>query len=669
VLLSGWLVYCAWCSLSGWILSALGLLNGVGYLGSCVFAFPVAYLLLRRETLEIKSLRQMRRRFSRPFPLIFATLAGLALLGGLLYAPNNADALSYRIPRMLHWWTEGKWYWIPTVDNRLNTRAVGFEWLTMPWLVLTRTDRWMFFVNFVSFLFLPGLSFALLRALGIAGRVAYAWMWILPSGYVYLLQAASLANDGFSAVFALAAVVLGLRASRLRNRRYAYYSLIAAALLSSAKSSALPLLLCAATALAPAWRILLVRPVVTAAVLVLCAMISFLPTAVLNAIYTGDWSGYKAEGRLFMASNPLVAIVGNVLGISSQNLVPPFAPGALGWAGALRNMLPLPLRQVLDENFESGFLDVREIVSEERAGLGLGIIILICLSAGAAALQRNKSLAPRRSLEIGSMLVLVTAVIALGAFMAKSGVNAAGRLLAPYYLLLVPIFFLNPGNALLVRARWWRATACGILVVAGLLVILSPVRPIWPALTILAKLQKEYPTNRHIARAAIIHKLFRERPHGLGSLLDAVPKGTRSLGIVSYVADPVTSLWRPFGERRVYGITPADTAETIRVHLEYAMISEEFFKGLFHETIHGWLPRVRGQIIGRQTLFLAYGQGPQNWYVVRFPPEPGVKKEVSLSAEESAPMPECLVVAARPQFESGSIGDQMPATMIDSLPR
>jgi hypothetical protein len=139
-------------------------------------------------------------------------LAALAILGGVLHAPNNYDALAYRVPRVLNWLAEGQWHWIHTGFVRLNTRACGIEWLSAPLIAFTRTDRWIFVINAVSFLLLPGLIFSLFRRVGVNARVAWHWMWLAPSGYCFVLQAGSIANDMFSAIFALAAVDYALRA-------------------------------------------------------------------------------------------------------------------------------------------------------------------------------------------------------------------------------------------------------------------------------------------------------------------------------------------------------------------------------------------------------------------------------------------------------------------------
>ena len=54
--------------------------------------------------------------------------------------------------------------------------------------------------------------FSVFTRLGVRRRVAWSWMWLVPTGYCFLLQAGSIGNDLFGAPFALAAVDFALRA-------------------------------------------------------------------------------------------------------------------------------------------------------------------------------------------------------------------------------------------------------------------------------------------------------------------------------------------------------------------------------------------------------------------------------------------------------------------------
>src|SRR6266851_7522498 len=163
--LIAWILFCVFCNCAGWILSAFHRLNPIGYATAFVLSASLMFIFRHRlfppPGRGVK-LTRLILRFRRPFPLSFLVLAALALLGGLLYAPNNYDALAYRIPRVLHWLAEGRWNWVHTEFQRLNTRGCGMEWITAPFIVFTRTDRLFFLIDAACFLLLPGRIFTIL---------------------------------------------------------------------------------------------------------------------------------------------------------------------------------------------------------------------------------------------------------------------------------------------------------------------------------------------------------------------------------------------------------------------------------------------------------------------------------------------------------------------------
>src|SRR5207244_8967318 len=128
-------------------------------------------------------------------------------------------------------------------NYRTDNRACGIEWLSAPLFLFTKSDRLIVLLNFVPFLLLPGLIFSVCTRLGVLPRVAWNWMWLLPTGYTFLLQAGSAGNDTFPTVYALAALDFACRAWVSRRPSDLWHSLLAAALLTGAKASNLPLLL------------------------------------------------------------------------------------------------------------------------------------------------------------------------------------------------------------------------------------------------------------------------------------------------------------------------------------------------------------------------------------------------------------------------------------------
>src|SRR5471032_2725062 len=231
-----WLWVSAFASAAGWTLSAIGQLNRTGY--GIVFTAFVIFLFLGRKELglvpggKIFCWEKFLRRFRRLLPICFAALAVLIFLGGAIYPPSNYTGLNYREARVLQWLAHAHWLWIHTPNYRMNDRACGFEWLTAPLILFLKSDRALFLVNFIPFLLLPGLIYSVLTRLGVRARVAWHWMWLLPTGYDFLLQAGSIANDTFPAVYALAAVDFAARTWSSRRPADLWHSILAAALLT-----------------------------------------------------------------------------------------------------------------------------------------------------------------------------------------------------------------------------------------------------------------------------------------------------------------------------------------------------------------------------------------------------------------------------------------------------
>src|SRR5262249_32270292 len=103
-----WIIISALASVGGWALSAIGALNKWGY-GSYFFAATVilvAFLCFNRHPLfsswsPAADLKKLKRRMHRFLPASFGFLAALVFLSGILYAPTDHTAMSYRLPRVL----------------------------------------------------------------------------------------------------------------------------------------------------------------------------------------------------------------------------------------------------------------------------------------------------------------------------------------------------------------------------------------------------------------------------------------------------------------------------------------------------------------------------------------------------------------------------------------
>jgi hypothetical protein len=621
-----WLWVSAFASAASWMLSACGQLNRAGY--AIAFIVFVIFLLAARKELELLPAgklfcwKKIRCRFRRPLPLCFVALAVLIFLGGTVYAPSNYTGVTYRLPRVLQWLAHGQWFWIHTPDYRMNDRACGYEWLTAPLLLFTKSDRALFLVNFIPFLLLPGLVFSVFTRLGVRARVAWQWMWLLPTGYNFLLQAGSICNDTFPAVFALAAVDFAARAWPSRRAADLWHSILAIALLTGAKASNLPLLLPWAILIFPVVPLLRRKPAAALGIISLAALVSFLPMAVLNNHFCGDWSGAKLEPACMVMKNPWAGFYGNAFQLLMGNSIPPVFPPAGWWNLHAPLFMPHFLTDAADKYFDSGFFSVGELPTEDWAGIGFGLSLLLVVSVLASFWIRKKNPGRPANGTIPNELcrcVLVAAWISLLAYCLKSGMTAPARLIAPYYALLLPLLLTGAGQSQIVRRRWWRMLVAGVLVLAFIALVVSPDRPLWPAKTILSRLHEQNPGQHLIARALNVYTVYSERSDPLAGVRVLLPPEIRTVGFIGTADDSDISLWRPFGQRRVQHFFLTDPPEEIRQHVQYVVVGG-YNLAAQKMSLDEWLRQSGAELAAATNATLKVGEGSQPWYVVRFKP-------------------------------------------------
>ena len=630
-----WIIACAYLNCVGWILSWLRWLTPSGYAVAMLIGLGGIVLfrgkLLGSLPLWPPHLRPQRRRFSRLFPLSFLIVATLAILGGVLHAPSNADALTHRLPRLLNWFAEGGWYWMSKVPFSFNTRSCGFEWLMAPMVSLMRTDRWIFLINSLSFLLMPGLVFGVFTRLGVAKQVAWHWMWLAPTGYCFVLQAGSIGNDAMGAMFGLAALDFALRARANRRTEDAWLSVLAAALLSSSKTSNLPLLLPWLIALWPSLPLLWRRPLGSSVVAIVALLASFFPTAALNWHYVRDWTGGSYElPKGTWEAKPQVAFVGNVLNLTVQNLVPPVFPAARWWNENAHKALPARLAADMKAGFEPGGarLFLQDLQIETSAGLGFGVTLLTLVSC-LGALWFGLPRPPPSSIANQGLLrwVRYTPLISILVYMCKATLSTSARIIAPYYCLMLPMLLTWKGHSILVRRRWWRGMALGVFAIAAGLLIVNPGRPLWPANTILNRVDSARTGTGILGRARQIYASYAVRPDALAAIRNALPIHEKRVGLISFLTSTTleTSLWRPFGSRRVLWLEPEDSLSEInRLGIRYVVIAADTLtapaRGVpFRDWVASWAAGKRGKILCQVTASHVASSPPSPWYVVELP--------------------------------------------------
>jgi hypothetical protein len=635
-----WILLSTLLCCAGWVLSALHELNRGGYLA--VFAIAAIAAAWRWRNFKQPSpavirraWHQFARRFRRLAPLLFLVLAVMTLAGGALYVPVNGDSNAYRIPRVLHWLGQGQWHWIHTGDERMNSAGCGFEWLTAPLVLFTRTDRFIFLLNWVSYLMVPGLIFSIFTRFGVRPRVAWWWMWLFSSGWCFVMQAGSMVNDSLGATFALAAVDLALRAGERKKVGDLWLSLLAAAMLTGVKQTSIPLVGLWLLAALPGARLLLARPLATAAVVAAGLLVSAAPITFLNLKYTGNWMGIS-QSNVSDPSNPIWAharsvspfwgIAGNLFWVPIQNMAPPYLPGAGHWNAAMQKFVQTPFGAHFATFERFGILD--RYANEGETALGPSVCGLILLSLGWTICRRRGDNIATGTSQHNRRLQLLrwTPWVLLLVFMAKVSTFSVSRLMMPYYAFLFPLILAGAKHTCLVRRAWWRRLGLLVMSSAVLLLVFLQDRPLFPAQTALGWMSSRYPQSHFVSRLSRLYGVGRvyagsERNPFAGDLPSNEPVVGYAIHGDGGVFEPL--LWMPVGSRRVERILASDTRERLDwLGIHYVVV--EFFPVDFsQETIGQWLERYNGVLVTEIKYQPRADWGPARLCLVRLKSEPG----------------------------------------------
>jgi cytochrome b561 len=404
-------------------------------------------------------------------------------------------------------------------------------------------------------------------------------------------------------------------------------SVLSAAVLTGAKASNLPLLLPWAVAMAPTWRVWLVRPLALVAISVAAVGASFLPMAVLNAMHCGDWSGAAIE-HVPVGSGPVwLMLFVNGTTWALENVSPPVFPFASAWSRAVEALTPGWLGALVQRHFENGAArwKLPEMQMEESAGLGFGITILLGLSLLAVVLrQRRRDRGPAaRSGDRVTRWVCLAAWLSLLFVMTKLNLNGSIRYLASYYPLLGMGLLISPAQEEVIRRKWWRSWAffsCGL---AGLLLVISPARPLWPAEWFFQHYRPRLGSSELAARAIDTYEVYSRRAEAFAPVIAALPADASVLGF-SARDFPETSLWKPFGSRRILHVKMSDSAEELRQRgLRYVLVTLDSAQESWPE----WLQRMNARELRTETLRMWRSRPPFVWHLVELnPPDSGAAK-------------------------------------------
>ena len=619
-----WILWAAWCQWCGWGLSAAHQLDGWGYLAVLPVLLGAGWWWLNITAdagtkPPCSGAAKWRRRFLRPLPLIYLGIAALSLVAALLYPPWSFDAVSSRLPRLLYWWAAQHWYWIGTVDHRLDLGSCGFEWQMLPVIIFTHTDRLIFLLSWIPFLLMPGLVFGAFRALGVGSRSARRWMWLLPSGFCYALQCSGLQNDGYMVLYTLAFIIFAVLACHRRRAVFLWLALLAAALLTSAKLSNLPLLLPLGLLLLPALRAVNWLNWRTLVIIIIAVGCSFVPLAFLCWKHTGDWSGDPTDQWNVHPRNPVGALAANSLAIVNDTLQPPVFPLAKKLNTRLEPLNKTPFMQWLRwAQPNSDGIVFGGMVYEGQAGLGCGLGLYGLFLLSGVWFVRSAPRGGATALPWAWRLAPWTAWLALGVLLAKLALTHVTRYGAPFYPLCIISILLLPRIAILERRRL-AAVISGLAMLAVVpVILLTLARPVIPC----ERLAQFFHRPALQATAAKYHywAILRD---DLAPLRNQLPPGVARVGYAGGFRDTSYGLWKPFGSRVIVELgLPLGAKTPPPSDLEYAVVTANGLQSRYGMGLAGWLNFYHAEIVFEMkrntSLATTDMTSYDTWYLVRF---------------------------------------------------
>jgi hypothetical protein len=341
----------------------------------------------------------------------------------------------------------------------------------------------------------------------------------------------------------------------------------------------------------------------------------------VNIRYCGDWTGLTAEQAALTGGAPVFHVAVNTVLMLLHNFVPPVFPWSGAWERFVGGVLPSSLAARLERYYEPGAakLKLGEMQMEEAAGLGFGLSVLLLVLICWRLRQKRGTSWRELFYTAGShnVWLMVSAWAVLLVLMTRLGLSTPARYLAPSYVLLFAPILIWAGQDYL-RAPWWRWSAGGVFLVASLLIIICPSRPLWPANAVLRSLHADQASHGLMQRAWRVYSVYGERADAFEPALKLLPAEANPLGLVTF-DDPETSLWRPFGARRILHVLRTDSPEeTRRRGIHWALVSGSVVDEHYRMSMEDWLTQHNAEIVQRLTLFLRAGKGPTPWYLVRF---------------------------------------------------
>jgi len=199
-------------------------------------------------------------------------------------------------------------------------------------------------------------------------------------------------------------------------------------------------------------------------------------------------------------------------------------------------------------------------------------------------------------------------------FMAKNGAFTNARHLAAYYIFFFPVLLAGPAQEFLTRLRWWRWTSLSVMLLSILILFASRSEPLFPALTVFHRLEAAFPHASIINRAAFAFESRTVQDREERWLADNLPAAQHVVGYTTSFGALDAFIWRPYGQRRVERVLPADSPESLLAQdIHYVVVDNPGPD----QTISSWILRYHGALVSTLALAPKVDTPPSYTYLVR----------------------------------------------------
>lgn len=543
--------------------------------------------------------RELTSSWHSPWPWIIAILVAWQIFS---YPPTMSDSLCYRLPRLFLALQEGSVGRFATEDDRINGMPWGWEMLAMPFASLNALNLTKL-INFGAWAIIYQLLFSLARQHETPTPRARWIALAFSTAPVFLLQAASTANDMYAATLLLIGVWMIHRFRSAPGPVPVMASLLALVLASNAKPQflvlGLPWLIWWAFAPGKPWKL------VPWHILAIAAPLYFLvsPLWILfeNHQLTGNLLGSSNSAGLTHTAPPWTMITAASIQLTTAQFQLPIFPGAEQFSAFLKTLPGFDALEKAVPKFGPG---VQKLIIVDGASIGLIHFTLLC--TGIALCVRQSSL------RCWPWIVAFIFGIAVSASQVVPA--TIGRSFVGFFSLLLPL-------AAIGLAGWKRTRvvhfACIIAVLTGIAAtVLNPASPLWPSHTVQSIAEKR--GVKSLVSTLEHYHSYQDRARTGAGILDPVPTGN-TVGALIRRITPISTLWQPdWTAHRIEFVNAIDPDTFATGPVRWLIVADNAAEFLPDETarysrLPGW------KQVHQATYLPNLSQGPVTWTLYHRP--------------------------------------------------